>query len=359
MLTSIQIENFRCFDKIKVDGLSRVNLITGKNNVGKTAFLEAIGIWVSGSNPAGLTYLTGMRIPLEKVTSDIAQELLLAPLFKDFDESKTIHIKGFLKHSELHGLEIQSHQAIPNTISLTQENYEAGLGSITSNLSQILTLRYIPPEGQPTENQFWIEGNKTTLQGTSPELAAPPLSVGFILANVRKSSRVQSEMFGGLELTSSDYALVESLQLIEPRLKRIRTIVVNGLPILYGDIGLQRLVPLSLMGEGLNRLVSILLTLSTNRDGLVLIDEIENGFHHSVLSNVWKVISDAAHRFNVQVIATTHSYECIQAAHANFSKNGNYDFCLHRIDKIRGEFKPVTYDQEALEGSVQAFFEVR
>ncbi len=359
MLTSIQIENFRCFDQLKVDGLSRVNLIAGKNNVGKTAFLEAIGIWAAGSNPAGLTYLISRRSPLEKVTSDIAQELLLAPLFKDFDERKTIHIKGSINTSESHTLDIQSNRAIPNTIVINHEKYEAGLGAITSNLSQILKLRYVPPEGQPIENEFWIEGNSTKLKGTSAELGAPPIVVSIILANERQSSRIQAEMFGQLELINSDYGLVESLKLIEPRLKRIRTIVVDGLPTLYGDIGLPRLIPLSLMGEGLNRLVSILLTLTTNKDRLVLIDEIENGLHHSVLSNVWKVISDAAHQFNVQVISTTHSYECIEAAHATFSESRHYDFRLHRIDRIKDEFKPVTYDQEALEGAVQAFFEVR
>ncbi|MBE9067564.1 AAA family ATPase [Leptolyngbya cf. ectocarpi LEGE 11479] len=359
MLTSIQIENFRCFDTLKVDGLSRVNLIAGKNNVGKTAFLEAIGMWASGSNPAGLTYLSGMRSLVEKVTSDIAQELLLAPLFKDFDESKTIHVEGSINYSGSHSLDIQSNRAIPNRISLNQEKYEAGLGSITSNLSQILTLRYVSPEGEPTENQFWIEGNNT-FQGESAELATPPLSVAFISASGRQSSKVRSEMFGRLELMSSDYALVKSLQLVEPRLKRITTIVVSGFPILYGDIGLPRLVPLSLMGEGLNRLVSILLTLATNREGLVLIDEIENGLHHSVLSKIWQVISDAAHRFNVQVIATTHSYECIQAASDIFlTKDSDSDFRLHRLDRIKEKFRSVTYDDEALIGAMQGFLEVR
>ena len=156
MLTSIQIENFRCFDKLKVDGLSRVNLITGKNNVGKTAFLESIGMWASGSNPAGLTYLSGMRSLVDQITSNIAQELLLTPLFKDFDESKSIHINGFINQSESHSLYIQSNRAIPNRILLNQEKYEAGLGAITSNLSQILTLRYVSPEGQSTDNHFWI-----------------------------------------------------------------------------------------------------------------------------------------------------------------------------------------------------------
>lgn len=356
MLTSIQIENFRCFDTIKVDGLSRVNLIAGKNNVGKTAFLEAIGMWASGSNPAGLTYLSGVRSLLEKVTSDITQELVLAPLFKDFDDSKIIRIEGYINHSEQHSLDIHSEHTVAKTISLTEEKYEAGLGAITSNSNQVLTLHYVSPEGQSTENKFWIEGNN--IRGSS-ELATPPLRIVFIAAHGIQSSKARSEMFGRLELMSSDYALVESLRLVEPRLKRITTIVVSGFPILYGDIGLPRLVPLSLMGEGLNRLVAILLTLATNREGLVLIDEIENGLHHSVLSKIWKVISDAAHRFNVQVIATTHSYECIQAAHAAFSGNGNYDFRLHRLDHRESGFKSVSYDQETLETAINIPFEVR
>lgn len=357
MLTSIQIENFRCFDRITVDGLSRVNLIAGKNNVGKTAFLEAIGMWASGTNPGGLTYLSGVRSLLEKVTPDITQELLLAPLFKDFDDSRTIRIEGCLNDSEQHSLIIRSKHTAAKTISLTEEKYDAGLGAITSNSNQVLTLTYASPEGKSTENQFWIEGSNN-IRGSS-ELAAPPLRIVFIPAHGVQSSKVRSEMFGRLELISSDYTLVESLQLIEPRLKRITTIVVSGFPILYGDIGLQRLVPLSLMGEGLNRLVSILLTLATNRDGLILIDEIENGLHHSVLSKIWQVINDAAHRFNVQVIATTHSYECIEAAHAAFSKPERYDFRLHRIDRLESGFKTISYDQEILETAINIPFEVR
>ncbi len=358
MLTSIQIENFRCFDRLKVDGLSRVNLIAGQNNVGKTAFLEAIGLWASGTNPAGLTYLSGVRSLLEKVTPDITQELLLAPLFKDFDDSKTIRIEGCLNHSKQHSLTIRSKHTVAETISLTAEKYEAGLGAITSNSNQVLTLNHISPEGQSTENKFWIEGSNN-IRGSS-ELAAPNLRIVFIAAHGVQSSKVRSEMFGQLELVSSDYALVESLKLIDPRLKRITTIVVSGFPILYGDIGLKRLVPLSLMGDGLNRLVSILLTLATNRDGLVLIDEIENGLHHSVLENVWQVINDAAHRFNVQVIATTHSYECIQAASNIFLNNGHRSaFRLHRLDRIEETFQSVIYDDEALEGAMQGYLEVR
>ena len=41
LLTEIEIRDFKCFKDFKAEGFKRVNLIGGKNNVGKTAFMEA------------------------------------------------------------------------------------------------------------------------------------------------------------------------------------------------------------------------------------------------------------------------------------------------------------------------------
>ena len=49
MYRSFSIKNFRCFDELTVEGMGRINLIAGKNNVGKTALLEAL--WVHGGAP--------------------------------------------------------------------------------------------------------------------------------------------------------------------------------------------------------------------------------------------------------------------------------------------------------------------
>ncbi len=40
-ITEIEIKNFKCFKDFTAEGFKRVNLIGGKNNVGKTAFMEA------------------------------------------------------------------------------------------------------------------------------------------------------------------------------------------------------------------------------------------------------------------------------------------------------------------------------
>lgn len=42
IVTSFTVENFRCFKKLTIEPLERINLIGGTNNVGKTTLLEAI-----------------------------------------------------------------------------------------------------------------------------------------------------------------------------------------------------------------------------------------------------------------------------------------------------------------------------
>jgi ABC-type multidrug transport system ATPase subunit len=99
-------------------------------------------------------------------------------------------------------------------------------------------------------------------------------------------------------------------------------LVSGGLPMINGDIGIGRLIPLPLLGEGTVRLLEILLAISTTRDGVVLIDEIENGLHYSVLKKVWKAIAQYARKSNSQIVTTTHSWESIEAAREKMGSTG-------------------------------------
>ena len=129
---------------------------------------------------------------------------------------------------------------------------------------------------------------------------------------------------------------------------------------IYGDIDIGHLVPLQMMGEGMMRLAAIALTIANTENGTVLIDEIENGLHHSVLVKVWKAIINVAKKSNVQIFATTHSWECIQAAHEAFITENSYDFRYHRLGRVGGTIKTATYGRETIEASVNLYgFEMR
>jgi len=113
------------------------------------------------------------------------------------------------------------------------------------------------------------------------------------------------------------------------------------------------------MGGGMVRLTNLAVYIGNAPNGVVLVDEIENGLHYSVMFKIWKAIALAARESDAQVFATTHSWECIKAAHQAFTLDGKYDFRLHRLGRIDGKIGAVTYDQETLDAAIKAGLEVR
>ncbi len=71
---------------------------------------------------------------------------------------------------------------------------------------------------------------------------------------------------------------------------RLAVVSTDQTPTIYADIGLGRLLPVRLMGDGMSRIFSIALAIASAPGGIVLVDEIENGIHHSVMEKVWKAI---------------------------------------------------------------------
>jgi hypothetical protein len=187
----------------------------------------------------------------------------------------------------------------------------------------------------------------------------PPFPAFFLAARVRIPPAEDAERFGKLEILGQQDALLKALQVIEAQLRRLAVVVAGGVPMIHGDIGLGRLVPLPVMGEGMARLASLVLAIGNAPNGVVLVDEIENGLHHSILPKVWRAIGEVARQFNTQVFATTHSLECIVAAHRAFSESERYDFRLHRLERVHETIHAVTYDPETLEAAIETGLEVR
>src|SRR4028118_1513114 len=105
MLKEIEIQNFRCFEQIKISGFERVNLICGKNNAGKTALLEALFLNVV-PKPSSILILRKLRRePLEaiKAMPDRAWDNLFYVREKD----KSIVIIGKYENNNTDVVEIK------------------------------------------------------------------------------------------------------------------------------------------------------------------------------------------------------------------------------------------------------------
>ncbi|MBI5586017.1 MAG: ATP-binding protein [Deltaproteobacteria bacterium] len=166
--------------------------------------------------------------------------------------------------------------------------------------------------------------------------------------------------FSELRIKNMDQMVLKALQKMEPRLDRLEILSPVGTSMIYGYLkDYNEPVPLPLLGDGIRRVASLVLAIGAARGGVVLVDEIENGIHHSAMKSIWEVVAEAATTFNTQIFATTHSQECIQSAHEVFRSQENYNFRLHRLDRDGDQIRAVTYDQESLEGALSIPLEVR
>lgn len=125
------------------------------------------------------------------------------------------------------------------------------------------------------------------------------------------------------------------------------------------DLGLSEMLPVSQVGQGIYRLIAILSELIGEKPDVCIIDEIENGIHHSMLKQVWTGLAVAAQSLDVQVFATTHSQECIEAAHEAFSKRDSYDFRIVQLFRVEGAVQGRVLDQELIEAALSGRIDLR
>ncbi|MCY4304500.1 MAG: AAA family ATPase [Aestuariivita sp.] len=117
-------------------------------------------------------------------------------------------------------------------------------------------------------------------------------------------------------------------------------------------------VPLKRLGDGVQRLLGIALALANCQNGILLIDEVENGIHYSILPKLWDMIFKTAQEGNIQVIAATHSWDCISSfTHSALATD--QVGTLVRLEKDEDDLYPVHYSEEDLEIIAKHNIEVR
>lgn len=355
MLSSFVVNNFRCFRHLEIEPLQRINLIGGMNNTGKTTLLEAIFLQVCQNSvdlPLRLDFFRGMKhraFDLEEICSWLfygkETDLPIDITSKNFQEQVSKLVLKMIESQETH--------LLPFSLNLPTK----------SNRAKNLEINYQYHTGNSARWEVFltIEDNEVRLGTTGEKGSIEPLPLSLFLGTKDRLTQPDDiELFSKLDIVNRIEEILEPLKYLEPRLKRLSVLVIGENPTIHGDIGIGHLVPLPLMGEGIGRLLSIVLAIANAPDGVVLIDEIENGLHYSILGKVWEAIATAARKSNTQIFATTHDFECVQAAHQTFANSEhNYDFRYHRLERVKDDIKAITYEQDMLETALAMGFEVR
>lgn len=349
MLKSLRIRNYRVFKDLKVDGLYRINLIAGKNNSGKTSLLEAIFLLCGGGDPS--LALNANVIRDQDQGLPVTQSTIMTDwksIFRNLCLDRAIEIEGVHTSRGAMKLRIEGDSQLPSgIIDSTSIIDPPGVGSLKFSYSNSVDGKTeghvrLNPGGQPVAE--YSTGNP--IRSFTAKILLP----GF------RNPSDDAALLGKLRIQKRDDVLVEALRIIEPKLHSVIDSSASGMPMIWGDVGLSEMVPLYTMGEGMTRLARIILGISSAPAGVLLIDEIENGFHHSVQTKVWEAIACAAEQFDTQIFATTHSYECFENAVKGLGAEG---FRLFRLEARNGSNQAVSYDPELMDAAIRHYMEVR
>jgi hypothetical protein len=345
-LTDVSIERFRGLENIELQETKRINLLVGGNNSGKTSVLEAIQILNCGPSISEWFDVARMREVRTYATMADSMSFLDAICWM-FPAGES----GSWEQDGAGDISIRAETALGSHIM--RASFNPIRGFLPEELvRQTIPTRRVPDQIEPIEDNgielsIWSRSPKLNLLGGDVEERFQIWSqLGY--RSVRSRRRTQSEVrylspYGHRNSSNSaselsryrhssrGEGLSELLSKLDPRIEGVE--IVTNETGRYPRIAIRmtdgKLLPLAVMGDGIRRALSISLAILSSRGSILLIDEIEAGFHIGAFEKVYGWLVWATEQFDVQVFATTHSLEAIDAI-ATASAN-NHDLCAYSI----------------------------
>lgn len=347
MITSLHLENFRCFHDFFLENTSQLTLIGGKNNVGKTSLLEAIFLLFACGNPDVFVKMNMIRGSLLTVFSpDITWEHLFYK--KGVDNAMSISAKD---NDEELFVKFQREQSTTFSMPIISANRK--LSMLQNGYPLKITCKY-SKEITHTGYCLPLQEGMTMNWDMPPQNNSLPI-VSYIGIDGGNQQNLAIQ-FGNLVKSGKKQEVIDTLRLLEPELIDIST-VAEEIPRLYIQKKDRPLLPLSVMGNGICRLAKIIFSILEYPKGILLVDEVESGFHYSFLEKFWETIEYLANMVKVQIFATTHSYECARSALS--SLEDKHKFSYIRLNNENGDVVPYIFPPDAFRYSIEHSIEIR
>ncbi len=358
MLRDFSIRNFRGFRELHIPALGRVNLIVGKNSVGKSSLLEAVRIYASNGVPEVLWDAVTSRD--EHKQNKRAGQAILGLFHDGADIQEGIEIgpKG-----EGIVIRVQFRRASPaedGTVQYTllespveDELVDARIDLVVKSESGQTSFPLIREFDSYLRRSVGIGRNRLEV--------SPRIRNVFVAANGLTAER-QAELWDEVTLSSLEEDVINSLRLIAPTLDRVSLIGTKDdrgrSPFVKLSTG-ESAIPLKRLGDGVTRVFGLALALVNSKGGLLLIDEIENGIHYSVQESLWRFILDVSRRLNVQVFATSHSWDCLKAFQKASLACPSEEGILTRLEMTDGAIRASQFDEPELAIATRENIEIR
>lgn len=356
IVPNISITGFRAFRKLDIGPFGRVNLITGKNNSGKSSLLEAIRILVTEGSATAFYNILNYREELDQRSErallyfEPEDVVAFCSLFSGFPTlAKCTYPFTIRTHGESNGRE----KSITVTMVWDTQPDLFGDTSAIPALKIVLPNReHILRSDRPRSfRMFSMESGEGVEK-----------SCVFLNPFSSRTTSPLGALWDKIALTDSEKEVVRAMQIISPDIQAISMVGSEGGSRSRTAIVRSSLydhpVPLRSFGDGVNQLFGLVLSLICARGGVLLVDEIEAGLHYSILPDVWRAVLRVAADLDIQVFATTHNWDCIDAFQKAVSEHPE-DGVLARLTAKDDQIIPTLFSADDLRIVTRDRIEVR
>lgn len=344
MFNKIEIERFRGIKYASIEGFKQINLFFGKNNCGKSSLLESLFLASGLSNPLLPIHVNFMRGYNKSRLNDLKLD------FYNLESSQPIHIR--VENKEKRDLKIRLFEQNQSNVSLNADN--------TNILSNVEEGKYglkfnFKIDEKSFESQLHFDSaNSTDVKRIVSKQYVESLRCTYLSPKYDFNASIQG--LKNILQNKDEHFIIDGLKLIEPRVKDF---IFTDKEMLV-DVGLARRIPVNMMGDGARKIVSLLTAVYDCKDGALLVDEISNGFHYSVMCNLWNVLINAAIRNNTQLFVTTHDVDSIKGLRDAALENYKDIVAAFKLLKTGDdELKAYHYSLESLDYSINQEIEIR
>ena len=369
----LSIKGYRAFKSLEVPKLGRVTLITGRNNTGKSSILEALHLH---THNATLNVIYGILSSREEYVRWIAERERSADNESVFHPSALFH--GFPRLPEDFEPIVISTSGTTRPMNLTLR-----IGLYVEEEDEDGDPTWVELEGAPSEEHEYEIRLVTETEERKRSYGFETLRRNALAGRIpRSADRVRmpcipvspyigentyklGHLWDRIALTDYEKNIVEALQIVDPSISAVSMVggvsdeaTSEGRTAIVRSKNLPRPVPLRSFGDGVNRMFAIALALVNAREGILLIDEFENGLHHTVQVDVWRMIFKLARDLNVQVFATSHSGDAVKAFQRAAAESPEEGVLL-RLARRGEKIYPVVFAEDELEIITRDKIEVR
>lgn len=349
MFTGVEIQNYRGLKHLKINDFSRINILFGRNNCGKSSLLEALFLIAGQSNPSLPSTTNNLR------GLNPFNEKVMETDFYGGDPSNTIKIEASGDNSR--HLQINMIQSDSQKVSVEELN--SGKSDTPQKFYGIKVTYSLNGNNVEYHSEFTIstdkpqEGKMSIDNRYKEDLFARYIPSNYIQLNLMPT-------FAKILQDKQERFIIDTLIILEPNLKEIKQVGDD----IMADVGFDKLMPINVLGDGVRKILNIALALFEHPNSIILIDELENGLHYSTMSKIWEAIFFAAKKNNTQLFITTHSQDLLKGL-ISFLESANdkdykNDLSAFKLFRQKGdEIQSLRYGYDELSYSIQQLMEVR